>query len=291
MKKFILLITAAAALAALPAAGMAQEKCPPNIGPFRVGVQAYTFRGDTFEVAIAKIARAGVNYVEAYPGQMFSESMPDVRFDHNASPEVRAKAREILNQHNVRLHNYGVVGLPNNETESRKVFDFAKDMGIEIIVSEPPADAFPLIEKLVKEYGIRVAIHNHPTPSAYADPATVVNAIKDLDKRIGGSPDTGHWMRSGFKPVSSLRMLNGRVLSVHLKDLKVMNDRGARDWPLGEGIADVPAILNELKRQKFDGTIIIEYEASQPDPSADVGKCISYLKEIAGPAPEEEEEK
>lgn len=270
-----------AALSFLCAPAVADEdQYPPNIGKFRVGIQTYTFRGDTFQIAVARISALKVKYVEAYPGQPLSASMPGVTVGPGMSPDARQKMRQILDSRGVILHNFGVVGLPNNEAECRKVFDFAKEMGIQIIVSEPEDAAFPLIERLVKEYGIRVAIHNHAKPSHYWDPNVVLANVKGRDVRIGASPDTGHWMRSGVKPVEGIRKLKGRMNSVHLKDVKEMNVPETRDWPLGQGIADVPAILKELEAQKFDGTIIIEYEASQPNPTDDVAQCIGYLRKL-----------
>ncbi len=198
---------------------------------------------------------------------------------------MREKARQILERHGVKLHNFGVVHLPNDEAACRKVFDFAKEMGVEILSAEPPMDALPLVERLAREYGIRVAIHNHPAPSAYADPRMVRQAVSGRDPVIGAGPDTGHWMRSGFEPVASLRLLRGRIISLHLKDLKEMGVRESRDWPLGQGILDLPALFRELESQKFDGTVMIEYEASQPDPTADVAACIEYLRKILKPGP------
>lgn len=261
----------------------AAEKCPPNIGNVRVGIQTYTFRGHTFEQAVQKAAQLGVKYIEAYPGQRFSEATGDAVFTPDAPPEMRSRARQILERNGVKLHNFGVVYLPNDEAACRKVFDFAKEMGVEILSAEPPTDALPLVERLAKEYGIRVAIHNHPAPSQYADPRTVRQAIAGRDARIGAGPDTGHWMRSGFEPIASLRMLRGRIISLHLKDLKEMGVRESRDWPLGQGILDLPALFRELEAQKFDGTVMIEYEASQPDPTADVAACLEYLRKILKP--------
>ena len=91
------------------------------------------------------------------------------------------------------------------------------------------------------------------------DPNYVLSVVKDRDKRIGSCADTGHWVRSGIKPVDALRILKGRIISSHLKDLNEMTP-GAHDVPFGTGVSDVPAILEELKKQGFDGNISIEYE-------------------------------
>jgi len=118
---------------------------------WRLGTQAYTFNRFTFYEAIDKTASLGLDWIEAYPGQVVSKERPDVKTDYTMSQEVRAEIKQKLADAGVRLVNFGVVGLPNDEAECRKVFDFAKDMGIEPIVSEPPEEAFPLIEKLCQE--------------------------------------------------------------------------------------------------------------------------------------------
>lgn len=270
-----------AALCAANVSKPKRDKCPPDIGKFRIGMQAYTFRGNTFEEAVEKTAMLGLTYIEGYPGQRIRAASPDIgAIGPDMSAEARSAVKAMLSTHGVKLHNFGVVGLPNNEAESRKVFDFAKDMGIEIIVSEPAPDAFPLVDKLVREYNIKVAIHNHPKPSHYNDPNTVLEAIKGLDKRIGASPDIGHWMRSGFDPITSLKLLKGRVLSMHIKDVDKMNDRGAVDAPFGKGATDLPAIFKELEKQRFDGVISIEYEGSQPDPTKPVEESVKYLRKL-----------
>ena len=124
--------------------------------------------------------------------------------------------------------NYGVCGLSKDEDASRKTFDFAKDMGIETIVSEPGPDAFDTSDKLCEEYRINVALHNHPKPSRYWNPDTVLEVCKGRSKRIGACADTGHWMRSGLNPVEQLKKLEGRIISFHFKDLNKFGERRPR---------------------------------------------------------------
>jgi sugar phosphate isomerase/epimerase len=137
------------------------------------------------------------------------------------------------------------------------VFDFAKDMGIETIVSEPTDDSFDLLDKLTAEYGINVAIHNHPQPSHYFDPETVLKAIKGHSARIGACADTGHWTRSGLNAVDCLKKLEGHIITLHFKDV---NEQTKKDVPMGTGQTDVKGMLTELKRQKFHGVLSMEYE-------------------------------
>jgi len=184
---------------------------------WRLGMQAYTFRKFTFYEAVDKTASLGLNWIEAYPGQKLSKEKPDIRFHHNMPAEFRNEVKRKLRDTRVKLVNYGVVGLPNDETECRKVFDFARDMGIEIIISEPPPEAFDLIDRLCKEYKIKVAIHNHPKDSPYWHPDKVLEVCEGRSKWIGACADTGHWMRSGVNPLDALRKLEGRIISFHLK--------------------------------------------------------------------------
>ena len=164
--------------------------------------------------------------------------MGDAKMDHNMTAEQKQAARKILADAGVTLTNYGVVGLSNNEAECRKVFDFAKEMGIENIVSEPPEDAFDLIDKLCKEYKIGVAIHNHPKPSPYWNYETVLKVCEGRSKWIGACADTGHWTRSEIDPVVAIKALGkaGRIRSLHFKDL---NEFGgdAHDVPWGTGVS------------------------------------------------------
>lgn len=249
---------------------------------WRLGSQAYTFRLFTFYEAVEKVASAGMDWIEAYPGQRLNPEKPELRMNHDLPPEERAEVKKMLEQMGVKVVNYGVVGLPNDEEKCRQVFDFARDMGIETIVSEPPEDAFDLIDKLCQEYRINVAIHNHPKPSHYWDPDTVLKVCRGRSKLIGACGDTGHWMRSGVNPVEALKKLEGRIVSMHVKDLNEFGIREAHDVVWGSGKADIKAILEELHRQQYRGTFSIEYEYNWENSLPEVRQCVTYFNEVAG---------
>jgi sugar phosphate isomerase/epimerase len=247
---------------------------------WRLGSQAYTFNRFTFFEAIDKVDSLNLDWIEAYPGQRFSPEKPDENFNHSMSAELRVEAKQKLKEAGIVLANYGVVGLPNDEAECRKVFDFAKDMGIQTIVSEPPEDTFDLIEKLCEEYQIRVAIHNHPKPSRYWNPETVLKVCEGRSKLIGSCGDTGHWMRSGVNPMEAVKMLEGRLISMHLKDLNEFGIREAHDVIWGTGKANMEAILNELHRQKFQGVFSIEYEHNWLNSLPEVKGCVAFFNKV-----------
>ena len=166
-KTVLVMLMTAVSLSSLAAAQALPLKSHPVTDAYegwQLGTQAYTFKKFTFYEAVDKAASLGLNWLEAYPGQRLSGDRPDVRLTHEMPAGIRKEVKQKLADAGVRLVNYGVVGLPNDETECRKVFDFAKDMGIETIVAEPPPEALDLIERLCKEYKIKVAIHNHPKP-------------------------------------------------------------------------------------------------------------------------------
>jgi len=243
-------------------------------------VQCYSFRQFTFMETLQKVKDLGLRYLQPYPGQRLSAEQPGVSFNHNLSPEniklVNAKLREL----GLSFVGYGVVGFKNDEKEMRTIFDFAQEMRIPTIVTEPDFDDFTLLEKMVKEYRINIAIHNHPPPTKYARPETVLANVKGLDERIGDCADTGHWMRTGVNPIEALRMLEGRIIDVHLKDLDIFGERQARDVPYGDGKANIRDIMAELTRQNFAGYITSEYESEPDNPSPSIQKGLEYIDRI-----------
>ncbi|HSW00460.1 MAG TPA: family 16 glycoside hydrolase [Sedimentisphaerales bacterium] len=249
---------------------------------WRLGPQAYSFNRFTFAEAVAKAKLLNLKYIEAYPGQKLSAETGDARMDHNMSAEQKQAAKKILADAGITLVNYGVVGLPNNEAECRKVFNFAKEMGIETIVSEPPEDAMDLIDRLCQEYKICVALHNHPKPSHYWDYATVLRVCEGRSPWIGACADTGHWTRSEIDPVVAIRELGkvGRIRSLHFKDLNKWGG-GAHDVPWGTGVSKVGEVLAELSRQGFEGMFSIEYEHNWDNSVPEIRKCVEWFKKTA----------
>jgi sugar phosphate isomerase/epimerase len=280
-----ILLPALCGLVAALAAGplCAENKIPEecSIGGFFIGCQAYTFNRFTLFEAIEKTAQAGGSVIEFFPGQKLSPEEPDVVWDHNASAETILKVKAKLARHKIKAVNYGVVGVPREEAQARKLFEFAKEMGLRAITTES-VDAIDTIEKLVKEYDIMVGFHDHPKQPRNPnyrmwDPNYILSVVKDRDPRIGSCADTGHWVRSNLKPVECLRILEGRIISSHLKDLNQMGPDG-HDVPFGTGVSDIPAILDELKRQGFAGNISIEYEHNWQNSTPEVAQCIGFVR-------------
>lgn len=253
-----------------------------RIKKFPFAMQCWTFRKFSFFEALQKIKDLGIAYVQPYPGQILERNNPKLRFDHNLAEDQISRVKDKLKELGLTLVSYGVVNFGNNEEEMQKVFEFAKEMGIRTIVTEPSYDDYSLIEKMVKKYRIAIAIHNHPTPSKYAHPETVLYRVDGLDQRIGACADTGHWMRSGVNPLEALRVLKGRIQDVHLKDLNAFGTKSAYDVPFGQGMANIRDVLAELTIQDYAGYIAIEHEKKEDidNPSPAVSKGMEYIKSI-----------
>jgi sugar phosphate isomerase/epimerase len=184
----------------------------------------------------------------------------------------------------IKLVSYGVAPLPKDIEVARKSFELAKSMGMETIVAEPSEDAFDTIEKLCEEYKINVALHNHPKPSHYWNPDTVLKVCRNRSRRIGACADTGHWMRSGIKPLDAVKKLEGRIIEFHFKDLNGYGAGGepkVHDVPWGTGVADVKAVLAEVYRQKFKGVFLVEYEYHWDNNVLDVAASVAYFDKVA----------
>jgi sugar phosphate isomerase/epimerase len=276
------LLLTSLSLLALGAVGLRAEFSDDlKTGDFVIGCQAWTFNKFSVVEAIDKTAEAGGKVIEFFPGQKLSPEKPDVKFDHNANQEVWATVKAHLAEKQITPVGYGVVGLSKDAAESRKVFEFAKFFGIAVINTES-VDAIDTFEPLVKEYDIKIGFHDHPKrpddPSYRLwDPNYVLEIVQDRDPRIGSCADTGHWVRSGLKPVDCLKILKGRVVSSHLKDLHAPLPSG-HDVPFGTGVSNIPGILDELKAQGFVGPISVEYEFNWDSNVDDARQCIDFVR-------------
>jgi sugar phosphate isomerase/epimerase len=252
-----------------------------RIKSFPIASEAWTFRRFTFFETVAKLKELGVTGVEAFPGQRLAAEFPGVPFNENMTPEQIAKTKEILRANGVTLYGYGVVDIGRTEASMRKVFDFARTMGIRVVVCEPADDDFTQLEKLVKEYNLKIAIHNHPAPAKYNLPETVFNHVDGKDPRIGSCADSGHWMRGMNDPREAFKLLDGRILDVHLKDRSDFGTaKGTDDVPWGSGKGTIRDLLAELTLQDYDGWLTMEYEneAEVGDPMPAFRKSIAYVK-------------
>ncbi len=250
------------------------------IGGVNLSVQAWTFNRFTAFEAIEKARAAGVKNIELFPGQKMAPG-DDTGVGPGMGAERTSALKAKLAAEGIKALGFGVTGISKEEPEARKLFAWAKEMGIEVINTES-TDAIDTIEKMVKEFDIKVGYHNHPggpeNPNYKVwNPAYVYDLVKDRDIRIGACADTGHWVRSGIKPMDALFTLKGRVVSSHLKDLNVF-ERGGHDVPFGTGVSDVPAILAHFRSINVTGPVSIEYEHNWDTNLPEVAQCVGFVR-------------
>jgi sugar phosphate isomerase/epimerase len=265
--------------------GLKASDAAEKIG-WRIGSQAYTLRDRTLTEALDTMYLLGLKYVECYPGQGVSPDMKNVKFQPGLSAEGIAAVKKKLDQTGIKALSIGVIGIPADEPGARKLFEFAKEFGMERIVTEANEKQFPMIQKLADEFQIDVALHNHPKPSYYWDPEHVKTSVQDYP-RIGSCADVGHWQRSGVKPIDALKLLEGRVFESHFKDLNEFGNPKAHDVPWGTGTGDAKGMLEEVYRQTKAGkaggaskkvTYNIEYETGRGvELVGNMNKCIEWF--------------
>ena len=261
--------SAAAALAPLgrPATARAADS-------LTLGVQLYSLRGYKVDEALAHARDLGFRQVEFYPG------MFPVNADADAIAAMKAKLADL----GLAISAHGVNGFSKDAAANRRVFEFAKAAGIRTLSADPSPDAFDSLDELVKEFDVRIAIHNHGPTHRYNKAVDVLRAIENRDERIGACADLGHYIRSGERPVEVIRLLRGRLYGIHLKDFAEMKDR-TKGVILGQGHVDVPAVMEALVSAKFpaDGALSIEYEENPQNPLADIRQCAEVARAaIAG---------
>lgn len=250
---------------------------------WRLAVQVYTFNRFTLFEAIDKSKQAGARFIEGYSWHKISKDHGDEKFDYEMSDKTMADVKNKLTDSGLRVVAYYFNDLGKDEAVSRKVFDFCRKMGIEIIVCEPDPKNVELCDKLAQEYKVKVAIHNHPKHPDHPDyqywrPEGVMKVLEGKSRWIGACADNGHWVRSGLDPVESVKKYEGRLISMHLKDVNEVGAK-AHDVPFGTGVVDLDELLGEVKRQGFSGVFCIEYEHNMENNLEDVRQCVEWFNQ------------
>ena len=236
----------------------------------KLGIQLYSLRGYPVDTALRHAKELGFEQVEFY-----RDMLP---LDATAGEIV--EMREKVNELGLSISAHGVNAFTKDAAANRKTFEFAKALGIAAITADPDPAAFDSLNSLVKEFDIRVAIHNHGPRHRYNKAVDVLRAIDGQDERIGACADLGHFIRSGERPVEVIRLLKGRLYGIHLKDFAEMKDKAA-GVVLGKGHLDVAAVFAALIDVGFpsDGALSLEYEENPDDPIADIRECVAVARQ------------
>jgi len=229
-----------------------------------LGIQLYSLRGYKVDEALRHARDLGFRFVEFYTGML------PVNADAATIAAIRTKADDL----GLTITAHGVNQFTKDAAASRRVFELAKAAGIPLITADPDPDSFPVLDELVKEFDIRIGVHNHGPTHRYNKSLDVLHAIEKHDRRIGACADLGHYLRSGERPTEVIRLLKDRLYGVHLKDFAEMQNK-TKGVILGRGHIDVPAVFETLVEVGFpaDGALSVEYEENPQNPLDDLREC------------------
>lgn len=245
-------------------------------GQWKLGIQMWTFHISSFYDALKRVDSTGLRTIEVYPGQKLGGGLAGV-FSPAMDAIQRKTVKDWLAKYQIKVHAFGVVVCDKPE-EWDAYFSFAKDMLIPVITAEPAKAHLDVVNDLAGKYGIKVAIHDHPKPSLYWHPDSVLAAAKGRPN-IGACADIGHWVRNGLDPVVCLKKLSGKIYGLHIKDVAEHGNPQADDVIFGTGKSNIGGVLKELKRQNFKGFFSIEHEANWTSNVQDVIADAQYFQQ------------
>src|SRR6267154_2068165 len=265
---------AAVALAAAPSDvfALTQQHVPAADSPIRFGVASYTFRNFTRAQMVAFLKQLNVLTLNA----------KDVKDHLPKDPQEEAAALADYAAAGVKLHAAGTIYFPKDEdADIRAKFEYCKRAAIPVIVAGNPApETLPRIEKFVKEYDIRFAIHNHgPEDKLWHSPLDVLKAVKGMDPRMGCCIDVGHTVRAGTDVVQAIHEVGARLFNVHMKDLANFDKKDSQ-VAVGEGMMPVKKIFEALGAIKYRGFVDLEYEIHADDPMPGVIASFAYMRGV-----------
>jgi sugar phosphate isomerase/epimerase len=240
--------------------------------PIHLGLASYTFRNFTRDQMIGYMKQLNVTALNA----------KDVKDHLPMEPEAEAKALADYAAAGIKLHAAGTIYFPKDEDDDiRSKFEYCKRAGISVIVAGDPApETLPRIEKFVKEYDIRLAIHNHgPEDKLWHSPLDVLKGVQKYDPRIGCCIDIGHTVRAGVDVVKAIHEVGPRLYNMHVKDLTSFTSKESQ-VAVGEGILPFREIFQALIATNYKGFVDLEYEIHADDPMPGVIASFAYMRGV-----------
>ncbi len=271
MKKSILFVLAGAMMCSL---SFAQERPGPQPAPetgekFKLGMAGYTFVKFDLDKALETLQKADVHYL----------CIKDFHLPMNSTDEQIAAFHAKLKEKGVTGYAVGPIYM-KSEAEIDRAFEYAKRVGVTLIVGVPNYELLPYVDKKVKEYDFHYAIHLHgPDIKTYPDAQDVWDHVKDLDPRIGMCLDVGHDTRNGKDPVADLKKYHSRVFDIHIKDVTGTTKLGY-SLEVGRGVIDFPAFVKMLRKVKYSGVCSLEHEKDMTNPFMGIAESIGYFRGV-----------
>jgi len=237
--------------------------------PFRLGLAGYTFVKFKLDPALEMMKKVDVRWL----------CIKDFHLPMKSSAEEITAFHAKLKEAGVTGYGVGPIYM-KTKTAIDEAFDYAKRVGVDLIVGIPETSDLPYVEQKVKEYNIRYAIHNHgPGDKVYPNALTINGYIKDLDPRVGMCFDIGHNMRYGNDPIADFTKYHKRILDMHLKNVTSATGDGTTN-ELGRGVIDIPKMVKALRKVKYSGVCALEYEKDMSDPLAGIAESVGYFRGV-----------
>lgn len=272
-RSFIKLASAAAAAAALPGhdarAASAVHPGPTTAGKvsFPLGIASYSLRNFPLEQALAMTARVGLTRA----------SLKDMHFPLTVTEAEALAVVAKVKAAGLELSTIGVVYM-TTEDEVRRAFTVARWAGLKFIVGVPNQPLLPFAERIVKETGIGLAIHNHgPDPRPFGAPEEAYRALEKLDRRMGLCLDVGHTRRLGLDPAIEFTRFFDRIIDVHIKDVSTA-DKSGGTVEIGRGVVDIPALLHAALKLRYAGAFHFEHEKDAADPLPGIAESVGWVR-------------
>ncbi len=235
---------------------------------FKAGIASYTFRKFKLEETIKLMQRLDLKYI----------SIKDFHLSLKSTAEERKAAVQQLKTAGITPLSCGNITMENDEANVRQAFEYARDCGIPTIVCSPHPDSMPLLDRMVKEFNIKIAIHNHgPEDKRFPSPYDAWKAVEKFDKRMGLCIDVGHTARAKVDPAEAIVKCKERLYDLHLKDIDSTEPKGGT-IQAGRGVLNLKSIIAALIKIKYPYLLSFEYERSPDDPFPEVAETIGYAK-------------
>jgi sugar phosphate isomerase/epimerase len=255
-----------------PITGIRDQEAQLTPSPIHLGLCSYTFRNFTRAQLIAFMKQLRVTALNA----------KDAKDHLPADPAAESQAISDYAANGIHLHAAGAIYFQkDDDADIRAKFEYAKRAGIKVIVAGDPAPAtLPRVEKFVKEYDIRIAIHNHgPEDKIFPSPLDVLKFVRNMDPRMGCCIDVGHCVRAGTDVIEAIHAAGPRLFNMHMKDLASFTEKESQ-VAVGEGKMPIRQIFEALIKINYPGFVDLEYEVHGDDPMPGVIASFSYMRGV-----------
>jgi sugar phosphate isomerase/epimerase len=277
------------ALLALGSSGCGMVTSDPY-GRFRMGVATFALRNFPGPQAVAMTRELGADYIELVPNH--SQSVAVGQRDksipvYHDNPAAWSAVQQALQQHQIDCYGYGAQRFSEDAEQNRAILTWAKQVGVRMIfTSSSGPEMLDVLEPMVEEFGIAIAIHNHgPEDKRNGKISQVAAAMQGRHPLIGACVDTGHYYRASEDPAEAIMLFGDRVHGVHLKDYNEDHDKAGPDWrqnrvPVGDGVMDIPAILKALRKIRYNGVLSLETAMAPENPMPGLRSSLSNLRDM-----------